>query len=67
MAHVSGHTIPSSVHLLGQTEPEWMGEYMEEEEEEELVKADKVEADDEALEEREPAYWDSEGERIYCV
>lgn len=67
MAHVSGHTIPSSVHLLGQTEPEWMGEYMEEEEEEEvLVKADKVEAEDEALEEREPAYWDSEdpGERV---
>lgn len=64
MAHVSGHTIPSSVHLLGQTEPEWMGEYVEDEEEEdELVKADsmdKEEAEEEIAEDRGQGFWDSE-------
>lgn len=64
MAHVSGHTIPSSVHLLGQTEPEWMGEYVDEEEEE-LAKGgggdmDKEEVEDEAAEEREQGFWESE-------
>lgn len=64
MAHMSGHAIPTSVHLLGQTEPEWMGEYVEDEEEEELAKADsmdKEEAEEEAVEEREHGFWDSEG------
>lgn len=63
MAHVSGHTIPTSVHLLGQTEPEWMGEYVEDEEEDDLAKADsmdKEEAEQEAAEEREQGFWDSE-------
>ncbi|KAK7909388.1 hypothetical protein WMY93_014072 [Mugilogobius chulae] len=61
MAPVSGHSIPSPMHLkLGQKEPVWMGEYVEDEDEDNLAKLDTLEQEEEELEEenREQGPWD---------
>ncbi|CAL9694429.1 unnamed protein product [Knipowitschia caucasica] len=62
MAPVSGHSIPSPMHLkLGQKEAAWMGDYVEDEDGDDLAKIESIEDEDEMEEDRhEQAPWDEE-------
>ncbi|XP_033839227.1 sentrin-specific protease 3b [Periophthalmus magnuspinnatus] len=63
MAPVSGHSIPSPMHLkLGQKEHVWMGEYVEDEDN--LAKIESIDGDEEMEDEsREPGPWE-EGDAL---
>lgn len=68
MAPVSGHSIPSPMHLrLGQKDPVWMGEYVEDEEEDGMGKIqtiDKEEEEDDLDEENEDEGWENNSEDV---
>ncbi|XP_055012571.1 sentrin-specific protease 3-like [Boleophthalmus pectinirostris] len=65
MAPVSGHSIPSPMHLkLGQKEPVWMGEYVEDDDQDNLAKMESIDGEEEMEEEsREQGPWD-EGDAL---